>query len=363
MSHWLIVSASARALAQSCVDAGMSCDVIDPYSDADTQALARRLEYMPLDDGSFGDDLPARVAAMGGPWRGIVAGSGFERRPDLLDELRAFAPLVGNDSLTTRRCKTPAEFARRLQDIHVCGAPVRLEGQVDSGWLMKLTGGCGGLHVRPALDGESVPPGWYAQCRMSGTPASVLFLADGRKARIVGISRQMPGSVAGPFAWCGVVSDLPLEDETRAALEHDIDAMVREFGLRGVNGVDMIIRDGRHVVVEINPRPTATLALYDRRVRNGLFAAHVAACENRLDSVAMIPDGTVRGMRVVYAPEDIRIGAGIDWPDWCSDRPVTGSRVTRTSPLVTVHAAGNSADEVGSLLHERERAMLCMLGL
>ncbi|MFH1812728.1 MAG: ATP-grasp domain-containing protein [Pseudomonadota bacterium] len=363
--HWLIVSGSARALAQSCVTAGWTCDVIDPFADTDTVALARRTVRAGFRDGAFGDELPSLIAGLAGRWDGVVAGSGFERRPDLLaaldTALHPSAPRIGNAAATVQRCKAPDTLAAGLQQAGVSFAAMRSEGRAPEGWLMKQTGACGGAHVRPAWAGEAIPPGWHAQEYVAGVPASVLFVANGDRGRIVGVSRQFPGSVAGPYAWCEAVSDLPLDDAQRAALERDVDAIARTFGLRGLNGADLVIHDGRHVLLEINPRPTATLALYDDRVAGGLFAAHVAACTGQLDDLDVQPARTRRGLRVVYAPHDLIVGDGIRWPDGCTDLPVAGSLVARATPVCMAHAAGHDENSVRAQLRRREKEVLHLI--
>ena len=362
MPHWLIVSGNAREIAQSCVGAGWTCDVIDPFADTDTVALAQRAVRSSFDENGFDHELPALIAALTGSWHGVIAGSGFERRPELLDELRRFAPLAGNDAATVRRCKTPERIAEGLQVAGVSFATVRMDGVVDAGWLIKSIGGCGGSHVRVARQGESIASGSYAQRRIDGDAASVLFLADGLRGRVIGVSRQCPGSVAGPFAWCEAISDLPLDAQQSAKIARDVDAVVREFGLRGLNGADFVMgRDG-HVVVEINPRPVATMALYESRIEGGLVAAHVAACTTGMDGLVMLPDDAFRGMRVIYAPECILIAADVVWPEWCTDRPAAGSLVAEAAPLCTVHAMATDAEHVTALLRDRERTMLNMFG-
>ncbi|MBU0604039.1 MAG: ATP-grasp domain-containing protein [Gammaproteobacteria bacterium] len=363
MSRWLIVSGSANALARSCVAAGWTCDVVDGYGDADTAAHAGRIARAGLRHGSFGSDLPGVIAGMKGNWAGIVTGSGFEARPSLLDALAAFAPLAGNGARTTRHCKAPATFADLMTQSGVRHAPVAVDGHAAAGWLVKRTGGCGGAHVRAARGGERIRRGHHAQLRIAGMPASALFLADGERARIVGVSRQWPGSEAGPYAWAEAISDLALPDTMRGALARDIDAITRQFGLRGLNGVDLVIGDGHHVVIEINPRPTATMPLYEGRVVGGLFAAHVAACEGRLDEVDMTGAGGTLGLRVVYAPRDLIVGDDVEWPAWCTDLPASGSRIRRATPLCTVHASAIDGTGAGALLAAREREVLGMTGL
>lgn len=356
--HWLIVSGGARALAQSCVAAGWTCDVIDPFTDTDTIALARRAVRAGFEAGRFGDDLPAKVTELDGPWHGIVTGSGFERCPALLEALGRFAPLTGNDAQTIRRCKWPDAFTAGLDRAGIAHAPVSTAGRAMDGWLIKQTGACGGAHVRAAVPGEAIRPGWYAQQHLAGAPASVLFLADGRRGHIVGISRHQPGSPAGPFAWCEAISGLPEDDAQGRALADDVDAMVREFGLRGLNGADLVLNGRAHAVVEINPRPTATMALHEDRVAGGLFAAHVAACTGQIGHVETLPMRSVRGLRVVYAPYDLRIGDSVRWPDGCTDLPAAGSAVAQATPLCTVHAAGQDEASVRARLRQGEHEVL-----
>lgn len=364
MSHWLIVAGSARALARSCVDAGWRCDVIDPFADCDTASLAHRLERGALSGDHFDQRLPPLVRSMAGGWCGIVAGSGFEAVPSMLDELDSIAPVFGNDATTVARCKAPMNLAETAHRAGVRCAEVDISGPVaGDDWLMKPIGGCGGIGVRAARAGEAIAEGWFAQRRIDGVPASVLFLADGHDARIVGVTRQYPGSVAGPYAWCEAVSDLPLSAAQHARLARDVAALTQQFGLRGLNGADLVF-DGEHaVLIEINPRPTATMMLYEQRVAGGLFAAHVAACEGRLDEVGLLAGDEVHGLRVVYAPDTLRIGDDAAWPAWSADRPPAGSTTGRAMPLCTVLATGRDGADVSRLLRQRERQLLDTPGL
>jgi hypothetical protein len=120
--HWLIVSGNARAIAQSCVRAGWTCDVVDPFSDTDTVALAQRAVQARYDECGFDQDLPAQVAALNGRWDGVITGSGFEQRPELLDDLRRFAPLDGQRCNDSAPLQVAAADRRRIAG---CGRVVR----------------------------------------------------------------------------------------------------------------------------------------------------------------------------------------------------------------------------------------------
>ncbi len=364
MSHWLIVAGSARPLAQACVDAGMSCDVIDPWGDTDTRALARRHARIEAGETGFGAALVAQVERMAadGGWDGIVAGSGFEARPALLDTLSAIAPVFGNDADTVARCKQPLTVHLLATASGWRTPEVRLDGKAGVGWLIKPLGGCGGLGVRQAAPDEVIPPAHYGQRFIAGQAASLLFLADGRQARIVGLSRQAPGSPAGAYVWCEATADLSCLDTPGDRLAMALDALVGKLGLIGLNGIDLVIDDeGDAILIEINPRPTATMMLYGDRVDRGLFAAHLDACRGRLPEVRPA-GGPVRGLRVVYAPHAVNIGEAQDWPAWCSDRPEAGSHVPAGAPLCTVHAEAVDGEGASALLKQREHALLSTSG-
>ena len=51
------------------------------------------------------------------------------------------------------------------------------------------------------------------------------------------------------------------------------------FGLVGLVGVDVVIDEaGELHVIEVNPRPTASMELFERATGESLAAAHLAAC-------------------------------------------------------------------------------------
>ena len=55
-------------------------------------------------------------------------------------------------------------------------------------------------------------------------------------------------------------------------------AVVEEFGLVGVNGIDFIARDGVPWAIEVNPRWCASMELVERAYGLSVFEAHASAC-------------------------------------------------------------------------------------
>ena len=195
MASVLIAAASGRALAASARRAGYAPLVADFFGDQDTVAAARA--HVRLDDGLArsmdADALLAALAALaaGEDPLGFVWGTGFEDRPHLLVRIAQRWRLIGNTPETVAALKDPLRFARLCRD---CGVPhpeTSLSLPVDpAGWLAKRRGGAGGAHIGPAAGRDGGTPDIYFQRCVDGTPISALFLADGRRALVLGFSTQ-----------------------------------------------------------------------------------------------------------------------------------------------------------------------------
>jgi predicted ATP-grasp superfamily ATP-dependent carboligase len=236
---------------------------------------------------------------------------------------------------------------------------VTLEAPADPrGWLVKRAGGAGGIHVHAAHSRSKPRPGHYFQRYVAGRSLSTLFVADGRRARTIGFSEQWPAAAAcpqRPFSFGGAVSDAFVPPAARAKVEEWVVRLTERAALVGLNGVDFILdeTDEPHFL-EINPRPTATVELYDERAKGGLFRWHVDACEGRMPE-GWLGRGAVRGYAIVYAPCALTVPAGLCWPAWVGDCPGRGAPFGAGAPVCTVHATGTCVRKVRKQLDERSR--------
>ena len=187
---------------------------------------------------------------------------------------------------------------------------------------------------------------------------SALFLADGARMQLVGLNEQWQATLSRTvrFAYAGAVT---VDDVPEAVCAHAVSRaaarLTASLGLRGLNGLDFILEDGTPYILELNPRPTATLDLYDEAVPGGLFAQHLHACAGRLEMGA-IPQSGARAHAIVYAVGAWRVPATFDWPDWVTDIPASGSVIAAGAPICTVHAHGASTRAARELvLARRER--------
>jgi len=194
----------------------------------------------------------------------------------------------------------------------------------------------------------------YFQRFEDGRSLSALFLADGRRASVVGFNEQWTASVRRdlPFLYGGAVGGVALPAVVESELRAKLDALVAATGLVGLNGLDFLLRGRRWLALEVNPRPTATVELYDPDYPQGLFDWHLRACEGELPDRTARPRA-VRAHAVVYAPAGGHVTAAFRFPRWCRDLPHPGTWVAPGEPVCTVHAAASDRARAVALVRRR----------
>lgn len=364
-TSYLIVAVTGRALAASAVRGGFGVAVLDCFADRDTRTLASVCRSVASPEGPrFGERALLQAAGALGrrASAGLVYGSGFEGRTGLLAKLAGGRTLYGNPPDVVAAIRDPAVLFPLLGRLGIAHPEVRLTAPADlAGWLVKQPGGAGGAHVRNA-EGPHRSAGGYFQRLEPGRTLSVLFLSDGRRAMALGVNRQWtaPARPDLPFLYGGAVGGIRLPRRVDRELGAGLDALVTATGLVGLNGLDFILRGDRWLALELNPRPTATMELYDPDYRRGLFGWHLHACRGELPTAPAAPRAT-RAHAVLYAPAACRPGADVKFPSWCRDVPMPGTSFEAGDPVCTVHAA--AADEARVIALLRRRGALVKRGL
>ena len=397
-----VAALSARMLAEAARDGGYRSVALDLFGDADTRRAAD--EWSPIGAASplaiDGDALLAALRRLRGQGAaGWIAGSGFEAQPQLLADGAGILPLIGNPPAVVARVRDPAGFFARLAALGIPHPETRCECPPSPlGWLRKDFASSGGREVTPAPRERPDPAdaavtkrapdaAIHYQRVAPGVPMSALFLADGRRSRLVGVHRQVVRGFDGrPYVFRGCIGPMQLPPGSRRALEHMLATLTAEFGVRGLNGLDFLLDGERLAVLELNPRPPASIALYRDAWPGGILRAHVVAClEGRLPDVTdrtcgertsspadrcppTLADGStpaLRGFEVVFArrPCTVSVAAADAFArlDGCHDLPAAGTRFAPGEPLCTVSAAGTTLADVQAQLLQRRRQIPSLL--
>jgi predicted ATP-grasp superfamily ATP-dependent carboligase len=253
---------------------------------------------------------------------------------------------------SVHQVRDPQLFFRLLDDLNIAYPSVSFNSPIGHNCLLKRADMEGGLGVSCTIFGSEndLDAGCYFQQKVDGLPFSVLFLADGKSSRIVGFNTQwvVADNPSQPYLFQGMANRYDLSDQNQRLIEKWITSIVVETGLQGLNSIDCLDVDGELFVLEINPRPSASVTLYDLDYAHGLLAEHINCFTGEAWSDAQ-KQGQVRGMWVVYAPADLQIHKHLKWPPWVSDRPVINSVFNCGEPLCTLQA---SADTVTLVKHK-----------
>ena len=361
--HLLILGASARAAAFSALRAGLRPWCVDLFADADLQARcpARRLAARDYPQGF----VQAAASAPVGPW--IYTG-GLENRPALVTDLARGRTLWGNDAPALARVRSPFALQRLLRAAKVpCPAARQPAAGLPGCWLLKPLSGAGGTGIR-VWTGRATPPPRkqqvYLQEYIEGEAWAAVYLGDGEQARLLGVTRQLVGEAwlrARPFHYCGSVGPLAPSPQLQHALEHLGSGVAGGSRLRGIFGIDCVVRDYVPWPVEVNPRYTASVEVLEHTLGIPALAWHRQVFESTVPAPppAERATGVIVGKAVLFARAPLTFPADGPWlrvlhqpaaihdlPAF-ADIPHVGQQIPRGRPVLTLFA--RDATEAGCL--------------
>lgn len=401
----VIVGVSTRALAESAVRAGRTCSAVDAFGDRDHKASAAVIG-LARDLGRRYSAGAAAAAAARVPAGDAAYVANLENHPEAVRRLMAGRRLLGNPPAVLVRARDPMRLACAVRAaggraptsflaraaagsfVAHTAAPTRgpeaaargdaaptatspgcrsVEVETDvppttlgdgpagpaHAWLRKPRRGGGGSGIAQWSPAMPLAPHEFVQEWIDGVPASAVFVADGRRAVVLGLARQLfgePAFGAPGFRFCGCLfplhapgaRDTTLLERVRALA----DALTAAFDLRGVNGLDFVVRDGEPWVLELNPRYTASMELIERACDLSIYNVHERACGGELpDFDAATAPAAVFGKAVVFAHKDVVAGETVGWlgRDDVRDVPFPGDLIRSGGPICSAFADGPDA--------------------
>jgi methenyltetrahydromethanopterin cyclohydrolase len=345
-------------LAQAAKSAGLKPLVIDLFADLDTQGYAedfRQINSLAVQDLAHAVDYFVERYAV----THVIYGSGFECCLESLRYLNSRLIMLGNHPDVFARQLDKQAFFSALDQLNIPYPDVVFNApDCAGGWLIKPMQGQGGVGIKRYQAGDDAKIPVYWQKFQAGTPHSVLFLADGQQAQVAGFNSQWSVrlSETEEFVFSGVSNTTDLSDAHKAVITDWLKQMVSVFGLKGLNSLDFIHADDCSYVLEINPRPSASMQLYDQ----DLLLRHIQSCVGGqsvgCNSIAYCAAWT--GYQIVYARHDLIIPDHFEWPDWCMDLPKSGNMCRAGQPICSIIAHQNNLQSVAELLLTKQQLII-----
>ncbi len=341
---------SARMLVDALLDIGVKSIVIDCFADLDTSAAA--LDYACVKSLALPNikTLVQQLKAQYG-LNYLIYGSGIEQYSDSLAFLEGQFVVLGNSTFSIRQLQNKRYFFQRLNSSGIAFPEVVFQQPEKlTGWLVKSFKSEGGLGVADAIDGAQDGASVYWQRYMPGQVMSALFAAHAAQntATILGIQKQL---TTQGYLFSGVITELEFPNSVQRQLLEWIQKIVDCFALTGINGLDFIYFNQRCYVLEINPRPTASIQLYSKVMNTHMQSYFGDDSQNRTSPKQY------RGFKIIYAGTFVEIGSEIAWPDWVKDRPQSGQKIGLGLPVCSIVATAKSTEQLMKSLDDKTRAI------
>ncbi|MBU7045326.1 MAG: ATP-grasp domain-containing protein [Theionarchaea archaeon] len=343
---YLLCGLSTRCIAESAVNAGKDVVSVDFFGDLDLveicQSVSLKRKYgVGLNFNPFLFLRASRDLV----YDGVVYGAPLENYPGILERFAQQYALIGNDADVVRNVRdwrNVYSFCKRNRILY----PETLDGLDYVVKPKKSGGGVGIQRVSRYVVQRFVEGGHY----------SASFLGDGEKSVVLSVNEQLIGKKefgARKFWYCGNVTPVFVDDEK---IEEICEKLVKEFGLKGSCGIDLVANDDLYLM-EVNPRPQATLEIVEKSLRVNMFVLHEQACNNILEN----PKNSRKtwGKAIVYTEEDVIMPDTRTWLDygWVKDVPHSFERIKKGEPVCTVIADGSDRDDCVDHLVKRAESI------
>lgn len=359
LGYVLIAGNSGTMLAKAVFDAGYLPLVIDLYADFDTYQYAAEVFCIPALNHKY------LISAINNLKKHYfvghaVYGSGFENAADCIALLAENFTLLGNSFAVFGALLDKTAFFSTLHSLTIPYPESQFyqptEQQQD--WLFKPRCGAGGMGITRADNCNAESTEGYWQKYQPGKPHSVLFLADGQNSQIVGFNEQWTTAINEheKFVFSGIINATKLTTGHKRRISIWVNNLVREYNLIGLNSLDFIQYGDETYVLEINPRPPASMQLYDI----GLLTQHIAACQGQLTNHDDSQNG-LRAYQVIYAHNLIKIPDDMTWPEGAVNLPVANSQINTGQPICSIIAQGETADKLRAYLNQKQEFIVNQL--
>ncbi len=382
MPDFLAVGASVRALLESVVRSGGSCGAVDLFADRDTKASARFVQR--VDRLSGIPDALRREASVRRPPVVLCAG-GIENQPALLESLGEIPGLLlsGCHPDCLKKVRDPFFVHDALQSAGLPALAVSRDypGRSRGAWIAKPRNSAGGTRVFrmdtdlfPVVSGDH-----YFQEFVEGVVCGASLVANPHGVELMGVCRQLASSsLSVPFRYEGSVGPVPNDETLHSRLLQIGNRLAGQAGLSGWFGIDFIVRDAAVLVLEVNPRYTASMEILDGRTAPSLLARHLqasglASCDTlprRSDLPAT--NGVFAGKQILFNNRDADLTIDPESSDrmWAMhqddsrpvrDVPLPGTVIPPGGPVCTVWSEADSMPHVYLQLDKQKQAVTALL--
>ena len=351
-------------MAESASRAGYRVVSIDGFADVDTLGVSSESWCLPLVEGELNaNKLEACVEKVHAryPVAKLIAGAGTESFIPYLETVPGWQ-LLGNSAACVKQVCEPTSFFPVLDQLSVPYPKISYDSTPTNigQWLYKMPFRCGGMGI--SKGGSNSGHSGYWQQEIEGVPISALCLCAGEQSQLIGVSRQYTHALSSalPYVYAGALANYSIDSKSIDKIISYISNLSNYFNLYGLCSIDMLVHGDSILVLEVNPRVSATYELYESLQPSlNLIDAHIRVCEGeRLSSFES--NEKQSAYTIVYA-DGTETVPDLEWPVWTSDRPEAGRKLSKYDPICTVHALFGEAEDLYNMTQKRAQHILSLI--
>ncbi len=347
MKTWLVIAQSAQMLTQAASHIGLNVIAIDCFADVDTQTLA--IQTYQVKSLAI-NDITTVIESLDEHIIECFYGAGFEAFPESLYFLETRFQLLGNSATVFNQLQNKLDFFQRLQQLNITHPRVLFASennntskiQKKAPYLIKPFNSLGGIDIQFIKHNIVYYPlknTHYYQQYLSGQSLSVLFVANGKHATIIGFNQQW--TLPQSFVFAGIINHVNLSVTHQHKVSEWANKLTLSYNLLGLCSLDFIYYKNKCYLLEINPRPPASMQLYQKN----LLTIHYQtcqgyACQGQLEPFIYSTNKRYTAYQIIYAINKITIPLNMKWPTYCCNLPQSNVIINQKQPICSIITNG-----------------------
>lgn len=297
--------------------------------------------------------------------------SGLDDSFDDLSAINKLVPILGNGPEAFLSVRKKNSFFSNLQDLEIPHPKTETIKDLKDAkdvcknigfpLLIKPLDGYGGSGIKKIstlceLDNwlnsnEASISKYLIQEFLTGTSVSVSVMAVPGESLALTVNEQLIGmSDVGqrePFGYCGNIVPFSAPKDILDKCERTAEEVITHFGLKGSNGVDLVISEGVPNVIEVNPRFQGTLECTEKALGINLVETHVNACtENILPDRGDLKQSSSNHIRLILFAQERAVVPDLILRKECRDIPHPRRRVEIGEPVCSIMLEGSDRKNV-----------------
>ena len=374
-----IASLSTRFLSEVASQSHQKVFSMDVFGDLETLkhsekwlSIGPSSPFPSIDEDRFLDALERTKRSGCTFW---VAGSGFEKNFRLLKLADDILPRLGVSSLVFEKIRNPKVFFSTLDVFEIPYPKVSFSAKTphdfQQNWLKKSLCCCGGLGVRKSVENLDERSSFFQQ-EIDGLHLSASFIGNGQDIIFLGVCKLLNRRIDNfPYIYSGILGPVNLSNLILKRLEGYALCLSKAFHLKGYFGLDFILKENMLYILELNPRLTSSLEVFEKKYDGLLFNCHCdiflqgdqfdLLCLEELKKITKVDDKCF-GISIIFAPKNMEITELeiklLREISYTTDCPASGRLIEKNQPLCSVFSEGHNLLYLQESLETMEREIM-----